>query len=114
MIVTQNFLIVLIRCLLLKAWKSFTRASRAQNANAYAELWVRSVREECLDHLLILNERHLGHVLSEYSQYYNHARPHQGLKQQVPGSANRDPGHGAVRKREVLGGLIYDYYRETA
>jgi putative transposase len=41
---------------------------------------VRSVREECLDHLLILNERHLEHMLREYSQYYNRARPHQGLR----------------------------------
>jgi putative transposase len=87
---------------------------RAPNANAFAERWVRSVREECLDHLLILNERHLGHVLSDYSQYHNYARPHQGLKQQIPGSAHREPGHGAVRKRGVLGGLIHDYYREAA
>jgi hypothetical protein len=48
---------------------------RAPNANAYAERWVRSVREECLDHLLISNERHLEHVLREYCQYYNQARP---------------------------------------
>ena len=48
---------------------------RAPNANSYAERWVRSVREECLDHLLIINERHLNHVLREYSQYYNCARP---------------------------------------
>ena len=41
---------------------------RAPNANAYAERWVRSVREECLDHLLIFDERHLDHVLTEYNQ----------------------------------------------
>src|SRR5215510_3729307 len=57
---------------------------RAPNANAYAERWVRSVREECLDHLLIINERHLEHVLREYCQYYNQARPHQALDQQLP------------------------------
>ena len=88
--------------------------SRAPNANAYAERWVRSVREECLDHLLIINERHLEHVLKEYSQYYNGARPHQGLRQQIPESANGEPGHGAVQKRDVLGGIIHDYYREAA
>jgi putative transposase len=57
---------------------------RAPNANAYAERWVRSVREECLDHLLIINEQHLHLVLCEYGQYYNQARPHQGLRQQIP------------------------------
>jgi transposase InsO family protein len=57
---------------------------RAPNANAFAERWVRSVRQECLDHLLIINERHLDLVLREYSQYYNCARPHQGFGQQIP------------------------------
>jgi putative transposase len=46
------------------------------NANAYAERWVRSVREECLDHLLIINEQHLHYVLREYSQYFNWSEPH--------------------------------------
>ena len=76
---------------------------RAPNANAYAERWVRSVREECLDHLLIINERHLEHVLKEYSQYYNRARPHQGLRQQIPESANGKPEHGAVRQTRCFG-----------
>ena len=54
---------------------------RAPNANAYAECWVRSVRQECLDHLIIVNEQHLKSVLREYVRYYNIRRPHQGLEQ---------------------------------
>jgi putative transposase len=50
---------------------------QAPKANAIAERWVRSLREECLDRLLILNERHLCRVLNEYITYYNEARPHQ-------------------------------------
>jgi putative transposase len=87
---------------------------RAPNANAYAERWVRSVREECLDHLLIINERHLGYVLREYSQYYNRARPHQGIKQNIPESVPHQPGQGPVQRRDVLGGLLHDYSREAA
>jgi transposase InsO family protein len=87
---------------------------RTPNANAFAERWVRSVREECLDHLLILNERHLDHVLKEYGQYYNQARPHQGLSQQIPESGKQHPGRGPVQRREVLGGLMHDYYRNVA
>ncbi|HEY7415541.1 MAG TPA: integrase core domain-containing protein, partial [Ktedonobacteraceae bacterium] len=87
---------------------------RAPNANAYAERWVRSVREECLDYLLIINERHLRHVLTEYCWYYNHARPHQGIEQQIPESTNHHPGIGAVQRREILGGLLHAYYRDAA
>jgi hypothetical protein len=73
-----------------------------------------SRREECLDHLLILNERHLDHVLRGYSQYYNQARPHQGINQQIPESANSHPGQGPVLRRDMLGGLIHDYYQAAA
>ena len=57
---------------------------RAPKANAYAERWVRSVRAECLDHLLIVNEAHLRRVLAEYVAHYNRARPHRGLGQRTP------------------------------
>src|SRR5262249_39702791 len=57
---------------------------RAPNANAYAERWIRSVRAECLDQLLILNQTHLQRTFIEYVEYYNRARPHQGLQQQAP------------------------------
>ena len=86
----------------------------APNANAFAERWIRSVREECVDKLLILNERHLTRVLSTYVAYYNHARPHQGLHQHCPvvlQSAARD---GPIERRDLLGGVLHDYYRRAA
>ncbi len=58
--------------------------AQAPNANAYAERVIRSVRAECLDHLLILNQAHLTFVLRRYVAYYNHRRPHQGLRQALP------------------------------
>jgi putative transposase len=57
---------------------------RAPNANAFAERWIRSVREECLDKIVIFSEGHLRRVLTAYLAYYNHARPHQGIDQQCP------------------------------
>jgi len=82
-------------------------------ANAIAERWVRSVREECLDQLLILNRRHLQHVLLEYVTFYNCSRPHQGLDQQapIPFQPSRE---GRICCRNVLGGHIHDYYRQAA
>ncbi len=88
---------------------------QAPNANAFAERWIRSVREECLDRILILGEGHLGRVLTAYLDYYNHARPHQGINQQCPtplmGSAARD---GPIERRDILGGVLHDYYRRAA
>jgi putative transposase len=87
---------------------------RAPNANAVAERWIRSAREECLDHLLILNEAHLWRVLTAYVAYYNRARPHQGLDQCTPVAPDRRWSHGPIRRRDVLGGLLHDYYRDAA
>ena len=58
----------------------------APNMNAYAERFVGSVRRECLDHMIILNENHLKKVLKEYIIYYNTMRPHQGIEQNIPKS----------------------------
>jgi putative transposase len=88
---------------------------QAPNANAVAERWIRSVREECLDKLLILGARHLQRVLTTYVDYYNHARPHQGLDQRCPvplgGTMPRD---GPIERRDILGGVLHDYYRRAA
>jgi len=87
---------------------------RAPNANAHAERWIRSARAECLDHLLIAGEAHLRRVLSEYVAYYNRARPHQGLEQRCPVALPPPVRDGPVRRRDRLGGLLHDYFREAA
>jgi hypothetical protein len=85
---------------------------QAPDANAFAERWIRTVREDCLDHILILNETYLRRVLQEYVEsYYNPARPHQGLCQGTPLPREQPVGSGAVQERQVLGGIINDYYR---
>ncbi|MFH1487016.1 MAG: LysR substrate-binding domain-containing protein [Chloroflexota bacterium] len=76
--------------------------------------WIRSVREECLDHLVILHEHHLQRVLVEYRDHFNHRRPHQGLNQQCPVPAVQHSGKNRVHRRDVLGGIIHDYYRDAA
>ena len=87
---------------------------RAPNANAVAERWVRTVREDCLDKVIILNERHLRRVLTEYIDYYNARRPHQGLAQDSPLGLGKASTEGPIRYRNVLGGIIRDYYRAAA
>jgi transposase InsO family protein len=87
---------------------------RAPTANAYAQRWVRTARAECLDHLLIVGEGHLSRVLREYVAHYNEARPHQGLDQGCPIPLTPSPTDGTVRRRDRLGGLLHEYYREAA
>jgi putative transposase len=84
---------------------------RAPRANASAERWVRSVREECLDRLIILNAAHLKDVLHEYEQFFNTARPHQGIGQKIPDPPAPSITSGAVKRRDRLGGVLRDYYR---
>jgi transposase len=86
----------------------------APNANAYAERWIRSVREECLDKVLIINQAHLRRVMREYIAFFNTARPHQGIDQQIPVPPASRATSGPVRCRKVLGGIIHDYYRDAA
>jgi len=86
----------------------------APNANAYAERWVRTVRDECLDKLLIINQAHLRRVMREYVAFFNTARPHQGIAQQIPLSPPTLNVSGPIRCRNVLGGIIHDYYRDAA
>jgi len=88
---------------------------RAPRANAFAERFVRTVRQECLDHVLIYGRRHLERVLQAYVAHYDEERPHRGLNLAVP-AGNRTPQvrgttRAPVERRDVLGGLIHEYRR---
>jgi putative transposase len=88
---------------------------RAPRANAYAERFVRTVRTECLDWLLIVGRRHLEHVLHTYIQHYNCERPHRGLALQPPQAPQPELSPtGQVHCRDRLGGLVHEYYRAAA
>jgi transposase InsO family protein len=88
---------------------------RSPKANAVAERFVRTVRWECLDHILVYGERHLRRILREYIRHYNTERPHRGLSLQTPESTLTlyDPG-GSVVRTSRLGGLINEYHRKAA
>jgi putative transposase len=83
---------------------------RAPRANAVAEPVIGTLRRECLDHLIVLNERHLSSVLREFTRYYNRARPHRTLRLETPLPMTR-PSTGPIRARPVLGGLHHEYKR---
>ncbi len=88
---------------------------RSPDCNAIVERFLRSARNECLDHIVILGEDHARRVLREYVfDYFNKARPHQGIDQKIP--KHIDAGikanpEGGVTARPILGGLHHDYRR---
>jgi len=87
---------------------------RSPDLNGHAERCIRTLREECLDRIVILNERHLRWVLREFVRYYNRRRPHRSLRLRAPEAPQHYPIRGEVVRRQVLGGLTSDYYRLAA
>jgi putative transposase len=89
---------------------------RTPKANAIAERFVRTVRAECLDWLLILNRRHLEAVLRVYVNHYNRERPHCALELRPPelDQQREEAPAGEIRRRDRLGGLIHEYYQAAA
>ena len=89
----------------------------SSNLNAFAERWVRSVKEECLSKVICLSEEMLRTTLREYAAHYHHERPHQGLGNIIPfprtGLERGPPGTRAtVQRFSRLGGLLNYYHRK--
>ena len=89
---------------------------RSPNLNAYAERWVRSVKEECLSRLMLFGEKALWHALTEYGIHYHYERNHQGKGNVLlfPAVSQGRKGEGSIQCRERLGGLLKYYGREAA
>ena len=95
--------------------KTLPLPARSPNLNAYAERWVRSVKEECLSKIIVFGERSLWRALSEYVAHYQAERNHQGksnvlLFRRVTQTRHEEP----VQCRERLGGLLNYYHQEAA
>jgi putative transposase len=85
----------------------------APRANAVCERFLRSVRQECLDHLLVFRDKQLQRVLNQYVAYFNQARPHQGIQQQVPEPSRSSLSSPQAGNKVIaiprVGGLHHDY-----
>ena len=87
--------------------------ARAPNANAYAERFVRSIKEECLDRMIPMGERHFRHTLTEFVEHYHRERNHQGLDNRLIAGRPALEITSRVRRRPRLGGML-DFYERVA
>ncbi|MBW2714399.1 MAG: transposase [Deltaproteobacteria bacterium] len=89
--------------------------AKSPNLNAYAERFVRSIKEECLNRVVPIGERHLREIVREYLVHYHQERNHQGLGNRlIEPLAEVIPLNQPVKRRERLGGMLNYYHREAA
>jgi transposase InsO family protein len=89
--------------------------ARSPNLNAFAERFVRSIKESCLDQLILIGEASLHRATSNFLLHYHQERNHQGLGNNIiRPEFNPFPRHGAIKCRKRLGGILRYYYREAA
>ena len=86
---------------------------RAPNAHAYAERFVRSIKEECLDRMIPIGERHFRRAIAEYVEHYHQERNHQGLANRLIADTLVIDMTSRVQRRPRLGGLL-NFYRRAA
>jgi len=95
--------------------KTIPLPPKSPNLNAFAERWVRSVRQECLTKVILFGEGPLSRVLAEYSRHYHTERNHQGLGNRlITPPAGYLVTAGPVQRRQRLGGMLNYYYRAAA
>ena len=89
--------------------------ARSPNLNAHLERWIKGIREECLNHLILFSEGALRRAIENYVVHFHHERPHQGLGNKIlaPEFENGSRA-GEMKCRKRLGGLLKYYYREAA
>ena len=85
--------------------------ARAPNCNAHAERFVRSIKEECLDRVVLLGERHLRRAMGEFVAHYHAERNHQGIGNELIQPLKPTHAAGSVRRRHRMGGMLNYYYR---
>src|ERR1039457_1424311 len=95
--------------------KSVKLPPRSPNLNAYAERFVRSIKESCLERMILFGEDSLRQAVHEFVAHYHHERNHQGLANRL---ISPEAGHlakaGVVQRRQRLGGMLNYYYRAAA
>ncbi len=95
--------------------KQVLTAPRSPWQNPYVERVIGSIRRECLDHVIVFDERHLRRILREYIDYYHRDRTHLGLGKDCPEPRDVEPPEiGPITSRAILGGLHHRYYRDAA
>ena len=87
---------------------------QSPNLNAHAERFVRSIKESCLDRLILFGEQSLRRAIREFVTHYHHERNHQGLGNCLILSDFVSKTSGTIRRRERLGGMLNYYYRAAA
>jgi len=85
------------------------------NLNSWSEKWVRSIKKECLKHVIPLGEKSLWRIISSSVEHFHEERNHQGLENSIPFPAEHvGSDSGKIKKKTRLGGLLKYYYRDAA
>jgi len=87
---------------------------RSPNLNAFAERFVRSIKDECLDHMIFVGQGSVRRAVNEYVEHYHTERNHQGLENRLIASPTTQTSDGQVHRHARLGATLNFYYRKAA